>query len=84
MKKYRTFLPVAVALLLFLLSQFFIVRQIWKQKDEVFRIKYYTGSQEAMDKMSNDKRGSGFDYAYWMVDYHSKSLMKSTMSLVLS
>ncbi len=35
-----------------------------------------------MDKMSNDKRGSGFDYAYWMVDYHSKSLMKSRDNLV--
>lgn len=81
MKKYRTFLPVAVALLLFLLAQFFIVRQIWIQKDEVFRLKYYSGSQEAIDNMRVDKGDSGFDYAYWMVDYYSKSLMEETQSL---
>jgi len=72
MRKYRTFLPVVAALLLFLLAQFFIVRQIWIQKDEVFKLKYRVGSQEAIDNMMIKSGDSGFDYAYFMIDYVTK------------
>ncbi len=73
MKKYKTFLPVAAALILFSMAQFFIVRQIWLQKDEVFKLKYRAGSQEAIDNMMIKSGDSGFDYAYFMIDYISKS-----------
>lgn len=82
MKKYRTFLPVGFALLLFLLAQFFIVRQIWRQKDEVFKIKYRSGSQEAIDNMMVKSGDSGFDYAYMMVDYISRSHLEKSKYLL--
>ena len=81
MKKYRTFLPAGFALLLFLLAQFFIVRQIWRQKDEVFKIKYRSGSQEAIDNMMVKSGDSGFDYAYMMVDYISRSHLEKSKYL---
>jgi two-component system phosphate regulon sensor histidine kinase PhoR len=78
MKKYRTFIPVGVALLLFILAQFFIVRQIWVQKDEVFKLKYRSGSQEAIDNMMIKSGDSGFDYAYFMIDYISKTHIENS------
>lgn len=78
MKKYRTFLPVGAALLLFVVAQFFIVRQIWVQKDEVFKLKYRSGSQEAIDNMMIKSGDSGFDYAYFMIDYISKTHIENS------
>ena len=70
--KSKTLLTVAAAGILFLTSQFFIVRQIWRQKDEVFTLKYRSGSQEAIDNMMVKSGDSGFDYAYFMIDYVSR------------
>ncbi len=78
MKKYKTFLPVGAALMLFIVAQFFIVRQIWVQKDEVFKLKYRSGSQEAIDNMMIKSGDSGFDYAYNMIDYISSSYIENS------
>lgn len=82
MNKRFTFLPVALALLLFILAQFFIVRQVWRQKDEVFKVKYRAGSQEAIDNLMVKVGDTGFNYAFWMVDYVSKSHLERSKVLV--
>ncbi|MCD4768588.1 MAG: hypothetical protein K8R35_00270 [Bacteroidales bacterium] len=61
MIKQRTFLPVFVALILFLAAQFFIVSQVWRQKDEVFMLRYRSVAREAIDDMMIKDGDSGFD-----------------------
>jgi two-component system phosphate regulon sensor histidine kinase PhoR len=84
MRKYRTFLPVAAALILFMLAQFFIVRQNWIQKDELFKLKYRVVSQEAIDNMMIKSGDSGFDYAYIMIDYVSNIHIENSRSIYSS
>ena len=69
MKKVRTFLPVVIAVIIFMLAQSIIVRQIWKQKDEVFKLRYRSVSQEVIEDMMIREGESGFDKAYYMIDY---------------
>ncbi len=72
MRKKRTILPVIVALILFLASQFFIVSQVWRQKDEVFKLRYRSVAREAIDDMMVKDGDSGFDYACFKIDYVSR------------
>lgn len=72
MRKQRTILPVIVALILFLAAQFFIVSQVWKQKDEVFMLRYRSVAREAIDDMMVKDGDSGFDYAYFLIDHVSR------------
>ncbi|HUS86078.1 MAG TPA: HAMP domain-containing sensor histidine kinase [Bacteroidales bacterium] len=69
MKKIRTFLPVMIAVIIFMLAQSIIVRQIWTQKDEVFKLRYRSVSQEVIEDMMIKEGESGFNKAYYTIDY---------------
>jgi signal transduction histidine kinase len=59
MKKRNTILLPGIASIIILISvQVFIIRGIWKQKDEMFALRYTMRSQEAQNYI---RRGAGFD-----------------------
>ncbi|MFP4488896.1 MAG: sensor histidine kinase [Bacteroidales bacterium] len=68
MRNFKTLLPVFAALALFTLAQFFIVRQVWLQKDEVFDLRYRSVAKEAIQELAGTDPYSGFSKAYYIID----------------
>ncbi|MDT8401806.1 MAG: HAMP domain-containing sensor histidine kinase [Bacteroidales bacterium] len=68
MWKLKTLLPVLAALAIFILAQVYIVRQVWKQKDEVFALRYRSESREAIHEMATFDPYNGFKKAYFIID----------------
>ncbi|MCA1757963.1 MAG: HAMP domain-containing histidine kinase [Bacteroidales bacterium] len=68
MFKQKTFIPVAGAILIFIASQIIIVTQVWRQREEVFNLKYRLVAREAVQEMMYKSGQSGFDRAYYIID----------------
>jgi len=68
MQKFKTLLPVFIALALFILAQIYIVRQVWMQKDEVFSLRYRSVSKEYIQELASYDSYYGFKEAYFMLD----------------
>ncbi len=68
MKNSRTFIPVVIAFMIFLLAQYYIVGHVWKQKDEVFRLRYRTVASEVVNDMMTSGE-TGFNQSYYYIDY---------------
>ncbi len=62
MKKRNTVLLLGIISILILISvQVFIIKGIWKQKDEMFALRYSTRSQEALGYIRRNMPTDGFD-----------------------
>lgn len=68
MFKQKALLPVAGAILIFIASQIIIVTQVWRQREEVFNLKYRSVAREAVQEMMYKSGQSGFDRAYYIID----------------
>lgn len=68
MQKFKTLLPVFVALAIFIIAQIYIVRQVWMQKDEVFSLRYRSVSKDAIEAMAAYDSYYGFKEAYVVLD----------------
>jgi two-component system phosphate regulon sensor histidine kinase PhoR len=72
MKKKNTVLLLGIISIMILISvQVFIVRGIWKQKDEMFVLRYTLLSQEALNFISRRTPGYGFDTVRFILDKYS-------------
>ena len=62
MKSKNTILILAPGSIIILIAvQLFIIGGLWKQKDEMFDLRYKTLSQEAMSALIRLKHTDGFD-----------------------
>ena len=68
MRNFKILMPVFAALALFTLAQFFIVRQVWLQKDEVFQLRYRSVAKEAIQELTATDPYHGFSKAYFIID----------------
>jgi two-component system, OmpR family, phosphate regulon sensor histidine kinase PhoR len=72
MKKKNTVLILGVISILILISvQVFIVRGIWKQKDEMFALRYTLRSKEALNFINRRIPGDGFDTVRYILGKYS-------------
>lgn len=78
----KVYLPVAVAVIIFMLSQVLIVRQVWMQKDEVFKLRYRSVAREALGEMIMKTGDSGFDKAYYIIDGPASLYFDQTAQLL--
>ncbi len=77
MKKKNTVWFLGIISILILISvQIFIVRGIWKQKDEMFILRYTMRSQEALDFINRRIPGYGFDTVRFILDKYSDQAVK--------
>jgi two-component system phosphate regulon sensor histidine kinase PhoR len=75
MKKKDTVLFLGIASILILISvQVFIIISIWKQKNEMFAIKYTIRSQEATYNIWRGLSTDGFDTVRYILDHNSNQL----------
>ena len=77
MKKKNTVLLLGIISILILTSvQLFIVRGIWKQKDEMFVLRYTLRSQEALNFIYRRIPGYGFDTVRYILSNYSVKATK--------
>lgn len=73
MKKRKSVLILGITSILILISvQVFIIRGVWKQKDESFAIRYTIRSQEAMYSIWKTGGSDGFDTVRVLLDQYSE------------
>ena len=77
MKKKNTVLILGIFSILILISvQIYMVRGIWKQKDEMFVLRYTLRSQEALNFINRRMQGDGFDTVRYILDRYSEQANK--------
>lgn len=82
MKKRNTVLIFGVMSILILISvQVFIIRGVWKQKDEMFAIRYTIRSQEAINVIRRGMSTDGFDTVRMLLDQYSEQAVNEIHSI---
>jgi hypothetical protein len=73
MKNRNTVLILGVTSILILISvQVFIITGVWKQKNELFAIKFFVLSQEAIYNIRREMSTDGFDTVRLLLDQYSE------------
>jgi len=73
MKKRNTVLLLGIVSIIILISvQIFIIRSVWKQKDEMFSLRYTMRSQEALNMINRRMRTDGFDTVRFLLGRYSE------------
>ena len=73
MKKKNTVLLLGIVSIVILISvQVFIIRSVWKQKDEMFSLRYTMRSQEALSMINRRMRTDGFDTVRYLLGLYSE------------
>jgi two-component system phosphate regulon sensor histidine kinase PhoR len=82
MKNRNTVLILGITSILILISvQVFIITGVWKQKNELFAIKYFVLSQEAIYNIRREMSTDGFDTVRLLLDQYSEEAVKGLRSL---
>jgi len=82
MKKKNTVLLLGIVSIFILISvQLFIVRGIWKQKDEMFVLRYTLRSQEALNFINSRMPGDGFDTVRYILGKYSEQANKEIQAI---
>jgi signal transduction histidine kinase len=77
MKKRNTVLLLGITSILILISvQVFIIKGIWKQKDEMFTLRYTNHSQEAINFLSRRMQTDGLDTVRFLLSKYSDEANK--------
>ncbi|HBQ84476.1 MAG: hypothetical protein A2X03_05700 [Bacteroidetes bacterium GWA2_40_15] len=82
MKKKNTVLILGIVSIIILTSvQVFIIRGIWKQKDEMFALRYTIRSQEALNFINRRISSDGFDTVRFVLSKYSEQANKELRAL---
>ena len=82
MQKRNTVLLLGILSIIILISvQIFIIRGIWKQKSEMFSLKYTMRSQEAIYAITRRMQTDGFDTVRLLLDPYSQQAYKELHSI---
>jgi two-component system phosphate regulon sensor histidine kinase PhoR len=77
MKKRNTVLILGIASIILLISvQLFIIKGIWKQRDEMFVLRYSVLSKEALDFINRRMQTDGFDTVRLLLSSYSEQANK--------
>ena len=77
MRKRNTVLVLGITSILILISvQVFIISGIWKQKNEMFALRYTILSKEALSYMSRRTSSDGFDTVRFLLRRYSEEAVK--------
>ncbi len=77
MKKRNTILLLGIfSIIILIVSQIIIIRGVWRQKDEMFNLRYKLLSQDAIELMSRQWSTDGFDTARLIISSKSEKVLK--------
>lgn len=78
MKKRNTILLLGIfSIIILIASQIIIIRGVWRQKDEVFNLRYRLFSQDALELLSRQWSTDGFDTARLIISSKSEMVLKT-------
>ena len=75
MNRNKIIILALIALLIFISVQFFVLRIIWQQEDELLDLRYRTISRDAIDYYQGKGKATGFEDAYYYIDYFSSLIL---------
>ncbi|MEI6048045.1 MAG: HAMP domain-containing sensor histidine kinase [Bacteroidota bacterium] len=82
MKKRNTVLILGIASILILISvQVILITTVWKQKDEMFNLRYRVFSQDALSSMYRRMSTDGFDTARYIINGYSAKAVKDIAAI---
>jgi len=82
MKKRNTILLLGIfSIIILITAQIIIIRGVWKQKDEMFNLRYRLFSQDALDVMVRQWGTDGFDTARILIGVKSGMVLQALDSL---
>jgi signal transduction histidine kinase len=77
MKKRNTILLLGIfSIIILITAQIIIIRGVWKQKDEMFNLRYRLFSQDALDVMNRQWATDGFDTARILIGVKSEQVLR--------
>jgi signal transduction histidine kinase len=77
MKQKNTILLFGTASIIILISiQLYLIRSIWRQKNEMFDLRYKTLSQDVITRMNRMNNNAGFDTAYILINTYAEGIMR--------
>jgi signal transduction histidine kinase len=77
MKKKNTILLFGTGSIIILISvQIFLIENVWRQKSEMFDLRYKTLSQDVVSKLRRMNSNIGFDTALFLINLYSDSIMR--------
>jgi signal transduction histidine kinase len=77
MKQKNTILLFGTASIIILISiQVYLISSIWRQKDEMFDLRYKTLSQDVIGRMNRMNNNAGFDTAYILINTYAEGIMR--------
>jgi signal transduction histidine kinase len=77
MKKRNTILLLGIfSILILITAQVIIIRGVWRQKDEMFNLRYRLFSQDALSIMNRQWSTDGFDTARILISSKSEQVLK--------
>lgn len=77
MKKRNTVLLLGIfSIIVLITAQIIIIRGVWKQKDEMFNLRYRLFSQDALDVMNRQWATDGFDTARILIGVKSEQMLR--------
>ena len=83
MKKRNTILILGViSILIFISVQVFVLRGIWRTKQEMFDLRYKLLSQEAVSFLNRRYATDGFDTARFMIKGYTEKFVKEQLPLI--
>ncbi len=78
MKKRNTILLLGIfSIIILITAQIIIIRGVWKQKDEMFNLRYRLFSQDALDVMNRQWATDGFDTARILIGVKSEQVLRN-------
>ena len=82
MKKRNTVLLLGIfSIIILITAQIIIIRGVWKQKDEMFNLRYRIFSQDALDVMNRQWGTDGFDTARFLIGVKSEQVLKELAAI---
>jgi two-component system phosphate regulon sensor histidine kinase PhoR len=82
MKNRNTILLLGIfSIIILITAQIIIIRGVWKQKDEMFNLRYRLFSQDALDVMERQWSTDGFDTARILIGVKSEMVLKELISM---
>ena len=80
-KKNTLLLPGIISIFILISVQVIIIRGMWKQKDEMFNLRYRVFSQDALSSMYRRLSTDGFDTARFIINGYSIQATKDILTL---
>lgn len=76
MKKNSILILGVISMVLLVSIQYYIIRGVWKQKDETIDLRYKTLAKEAIDAIYSRYGTNGFDTALYLIDKQSANAIQ--------